>query len=77
MSIRIAFIITGLNTGGAEMMLLKLLERLSPEFVPKVISLTDIGVIGQSIQSLGIPDGFFHTKTIRQKWEEHLSGGRN
>lgn len=55
MSIKVAFIITGLNTGGAEMMLLKLLERLSPEFVPKVISLTDIGVIGQSIQSLGIP----------------------
>ena len=22
-------------------------------------------------------DGFFHTKTIRQKWEQHLSGGRN
>lgn len=54
-STKIAFIITGLNTGGAEMMLFKLLERLSPEFTPQVISLTDIGAIGQRIQSLGIP----------------------
>ncbi len=53
--IKLTFIITGLNTGGAEMMLLKLLERLSPEFNPQVISLTDIGAIGERIQALGIP----------------------
>ncbi|MFM6051794.1 MAG: hypothetical protein ACKPA7_09160 [Sphaerospermopsis kisseleviana] len=53
--IKLTLIITGLNTGGAEMMLLKLLERLSPEFTPQVISLTDIGGIGKRIQSLGIP----------------------
>ncbi|MEA5527543.1 glycosyltransferase family 4 protein [Nodularia spumigena] len=53
--IKLTLIITGLNTGGAEMMLLKLIERLSPEFTPQVISLTDIGAIGERIQSLGIP----------------------
>ncbi|WP_228051795.1 glycosyltransferase family 4 protein [Sphaerospermopsis aphanizomenoides] len=52
---KLTVIITGLNTGGAEMMLLKLIERLSPEFTPQVISLTDIGAIGKRIQALGIP----------------------
>lgn len=41
---RIAFIITGLSTGGAEMMLLKVLERLDRQrFSPHVISLTSLG----------------------------------
>ena len=48
-------IITGLNTGGAEMMMLKLLEHLPVQFSVQVISLTNIGPIGQRIQSLGIP----------------------
>jgi len=49
-------IITGLSTGGAEMMLLKLLERLDPvRFSPQVISLTSLGEIGPRIQVLGIP----------------------
>ena len=52
---KITVIITGLNTGGAEVMLLKLLERLSPQFSVQVISLTDIGPIGQRIQQLGVP----------------------
>lgn len=53
--INITFVITGLNVGGAEMMLLKLLERLPSEYSPHVVSLTDIGPIGLRIQSLGIP----------------------
>jgi glycosyltransferase involved in cell wall biosynthesis len=53
---RIAFIITGLSTGGAEMMLLKLLERLDRNrFSPQVISLTTLGEIGPRIAALGIP----------------------
>jgi len=52
---KLFLIITGLNIGGAEMMMLKLLEKLSPQFSPKVISLTDIGPVGQRIQELGIP----------------------
>jgi glycosyltransferase involved in cell wall biosynthesis len=56
MKIRILFIITGLSTGGAEMMLLKLLERLSRErFSASVISLTTLGEIAPRISALGIP----------------------
>ncbi|MCZ7622154.1 MAG: hypothetical protein M5U24_06670 [Candidatus Kuenenia sp.] len=43
---KITFIITGLSTGGAETMLLKVLERLGPGFSPHVISLTNIGEVG-------------------------------
>jgi glycosyltransferase involved in cell wall biosynthesis len=52
---KIIFIITGLNTGGAESMLLKLLEHLPSCFFIQVISLTNIGPIGKKIQMLGIP----------------------
>lgn len=52
---KIIFIITGLSTGGAETMLLKLLERLDSRFSPHVISLTSLGEIGPRIQALGIP----------------------
>lgn len=53
---KLVLIITGLSTGGAEMMLLKLLERLDPtRFSPHVISLTSLGEIGPKIQALGIP----------------------
>jgi len=54
--IPITHIITGLNVGGAEMMLLKLLRAVDLEHYPsRVISLTDTGVIGSQIESLGIP----------------------
>lgn len=53
---RIAFIITGLSTGGAEIMLLKLLQHLdSKRFEPHVISLTNLGEVGPRIEALGIP----------------------
>lgn len=53
---RIVFIITGLSTGGAETMLLKLLERLDRNrFALHVISLTTLGEIGPRIAALGIP----------------------
>lgn len=53
---RVLYIITGLGTGGAETMLLKLLERLDRErYTPMVISLTTIGDIGPRIAALGIP----------------------
>jgi len=55
MPMKIAFIITGLNTGGAEMMLLKVLERLDARFSPHVISLCTPGEMGPRIQALGIP----------------------
>lgn len=53
---RIAFIITGLSTGGAEMMLYKVLERLDRwRFTPHVISLTTLGELGPRISALGVP----------------------
>jgi glycosyltransferase involved in cell wall biosynthesis len=53
---RIVFIITGLSTGGAEMMLLKELERLDRQrFTPHVISLTTLGELAPRIAALGIP----------------------
>jgi glycosyltransferase involved in cell wall biosynthesis len=53
---RVIFIITGLNTGGAEMMLLKLCSQLDRRrFEPYVISLSEKGVIGPRIEALGIP----------------------
>jgi glycosyltransferase involved in cell wall biosynthesis len=50
-------IITGLNTGGAEMMLYKLLRGMDRATVSsEVISLAGgIGPVGQKIQALGIP----------------------
>jgi glycosyltransferase involved in cell wall biosynthesis len=52
--IRLIHIITGLNIGGAEMMLFKLLSRLShARFQTEVISLTDIGLTGEQIKGLG------------------------
>ena len=56
MTIRIAFVITGLSTGGAEAMLLKLLERIDrSRFEPHVFSLTTMGEIGGRVAALGIP----------------------
>lgn len=52
---KLAIVITGLDTGGAEMMLLKVLERIDHRFSPHVISLTGIGKIGLCIRELGIP----------------------
>ena len=46
----------GLNTGGAELMLLKLLEKMSQNERQKylVISLMDIGTIGSKILELNV-----------------------
>ena len=53
---RLVFITTGLSTGGAEAMLLKLLENIDRQkFEPNVISLTSLGEVGPRIAKLGIP----------------------
>ena len=55
MTYRIVFIITGLDTGGAERMLLKLLQNLDRNvYSPSVISLSSKGDIGLEIEQLGI-----------------------
>lgn len=54
--VRLIFIITNLATGGAETMLLKLLQHLDrSRFNPTVISLMGIGEIGPRIKELGVP----------------------
>jgi glycosyltransferase involved in cell wall biosynthesis len=54
--IKLLHIITGLNTGGAEMMLYKLLTTLDRgRFGSAVVSLSDYGSVGQRISELGIP----------------------
>jgi glycosyltransferase involved in cell wall biosynthesis len=52
---KIVFIITGLTIGGAEIMLMRVLERIDrKEFELYVISLTDMGELGLKIASMGI-----------------------
>ena len=54
--IKIVHIITGLDTGGAEMMLYKLVSLHDrARFDVQVISLLPAGVLGKKIQDLGIP----------------------
>ncbi len=70
----IVYIITGLQTGGAENMLYKLLSGMNREiFSPVVISLIDRGTVGDRIESLGVP---IHTiemnpgvPTLAQAWK--------
>jgi glycosyltransferase involved in cell wall biosynthesis len=52
--VRLVLVITSLSVGGAQIMLWKLLSRLSKEFAPLVISLTSGGEIAERIQSLGV-----------------------
>ncbi len=53
---RILHLIAGLDTGGAEMMLLKLLSRMDrTRFDSMVVSLTSNGTLLESFKSLGIP----------------------
>ena len=52
---KLVFIITGTNVGGAETMLHKVLTRLAPEFKPQVFSMIPVGKIGEKLRALGIP----------------------
>jgi glycosyltransferase involved in cell wall biosynthesis len=53
---RIVFVITGLSTGGAQMMLYKLLTLIDRNlFDPVVVSLMDKGKFGDRIEALNIP----------------------
>jgi glycosyltransferase involved in cell wall biosynthesis len=64
--IKIIHIITGLQTGGAEMMLFKLLSHTNREvFVPEVISLLGEGPIADKIRSLNIP---IHMLNLNRKF---------
>lgn len=52
---KVALIITGLHTGGAEMMLYKLLQNMDRrKYEPTVITLMDLNDMGPKIQALGV-----------------------
>jgi glycosyltransferase involved in cell wall biosynthesis len=54
--IKLLIVITGLNVGGAENMLFKILEKIDRSvYQPHVISLTTLGEFGARIQALKIP----------------------
>jgi glycosyltransferase involved in cell wall biosynthesis len=60
---KILFIITGLTTGGAQTMLLKLLSHMDAKrFSPEVISLTAEEEMGKRIEALGIPVHYMDMK---------------
>ncbi|MGL5832758.1 MAG: glycoside hydrolase, partial [Waterburya sp.] len=51
--IKVVFVITGLNTGGAEMMLYKFLTRINRDrYAPEVIALISGGVFSERFRDL-------------------------
>ena len=74
--IRVAHIITGLGTGGAETMLLKLLGEMDRDlYEPLVLSLMDSSgqPIWKAITQLGVPTG---TLNLRRSFPNPLSLGK-
>ena len=66
--IRILHVITDLDTGGAEVMLAKLVAGMDrARFTNSVVSLTDRGKLGESIQSSGVP---VHCLNMRRGWPD-------
>lgn len=58
---KILHIITGLETGGAEMMLLKLCKQLQAESQENsVISLSGLGPVGEKLEEAGVPVTALH-----------------
>ncbi len=54
--IKIAYLLTGTDTGGAEMFCARLVERLDPsKFEPVVISICPKGTLAPTLQATGIP----------------------
>lgn len=54
-NVKVLHLITGLGSGGAEMMLYKLLSRMDRTYFNNVVvSMTDTGVLGHRIEALGI-----------------------
>lgn len=70
---KLVMIITGLSTGGAEMMLLNLLKHIDRgRFSPRVFSLTTKGEIAPRIKALGIPVEALGMRTDRPNLAKFL-----
>ncbi|MCF7641623.1 glycosyltransferase family 4 protein [Acinetobacter johnsonii] len=63
---KIVHIIIGLNVGGAELMLKRLVlnSQAKGEFKHEVVSLTDLGVIGADLKKAGIPVYILNMKSV-------------
>lgn len=84
---RVVHLITGLNVGGAEVMLEQLLmefQRQEP-MESAVVSLTDIGDVGKRLQGIGVPvyclqmmagfpdvRGLFRLRSVIREWKPDL-----
>ncbi|MFW5888114.1 MAG: glycosyltransferase [Patescibacteria group bacterium] len=72
--IKIMYVLTGLHTGGAEVLLRDLLRKIDREkFEPVVVSIVPIGQIGKEIEQAG--DRVISLK-INRKWNFLLMFGR-
>ena len=70
---KLCMIISGLSTGGAEMMLLNLLKHIDRgRFSPRVFSLTTKGEIAPRIKALGIPVEALGMRTDRPNLAKFL-----
>ena len=64
--IRLTHIITGLNTGGAEMMLLKLTKSMNKNlFEITIISLSSKGILNNEFKKIGIKVNYCNIKFLR------------
>lgn len=52
---KIAMVISGLRIGGAELTLLNLVERLRGDFEIYIVSLSDVGPVGERLQEMNVP----------------------
>jgi len=67
-AVKVVHVIIGLNVGGAELMLKRLIEscREQPSIEHSVISLTDLGVLGEQLIDQGILVHCLEMKSIRK-----------
>ncbi len=64
--IKITHVIVGLDVGGAERFLCRLIEAHQgrPEFEHRVISLTTKGVLGPGLEKMGVPVSALHMRSL-------------
>src|SRR5690554_3869677 len=72
---KIIHIIIGLNVGGAELMLKRLVlaSQEKGKFQHEVISLTDLGVIGCDLRKAGIPVHILNMKSVLSLLKTYFS----
>lgn len=61
---KILHLITGLDIGGAEMMLLKTLPRMQDSFDNRVCCIMGRGIMGQKLEAAGVPVYYLDLKNI-------------